>query len=154
MAPLCPTLRERPIFYTSVSNCPSTKWRKPALSLISIGANRGADLQFVVPNIVSIDGETPPKNYLQSVVPWQLQSPIYPTIGLMMASTVQSMVLGGDPVHTNNETSALKARAFSLLSKHIQTTSGPLGEWIEELMGCILNLIVFEVCSYRPLSQV
>ena len=103
------------------------------------------DLRFVVPNIVSIDGENPPRSYMRSIVPWKLQSPIYPTIGLMISSTIQSSLLGADPVTANHEATALKARVFYLMSQYIQTTSGTPGAWAEELMGCIINLIMFEV---------
>ena len=103
-----------------------------------------------MPNIVSIDGERPPTNFMRSVVPWMLQSPIYPTVGLMISSTIQAMVLGGDPDAVNRETIALKARAFSQVATFIETTNSGPGAWSEEVMGCVLNLIVFEVAISTP----
>ena len=84
---------------------------------------------------------------MQSIVPWKLQSPIYPTIAIMMSSTIQSMVLGGDPVTANRETVALKAKAYSLMSNYVQKTSGVPGAWADELMGCVLNSVMFEARS-------
>lgn len=100
------------------------------------------DLRFIIPNMYSIDGESPPRNYLQSVVPWMLQSPIYPTIGLLISSAIQSMISGGG-VTPSYETAAFRARAYSLMHEYIRSTS--MNEWAKELMGCVLNLIAFEV---------
>jgi len=92
--------------------------------------------------MISINGETAPRSYLQSVVPWMLQSPVYPTIGLLISSAVQAGIVGFN-AKTIQEVATLKARVFFLMQKYIESRSPT--EWAEELMGCTLNLLVFEV---------
>jgi hypothetical protein len=53
------------------------------------------------------------------------------------------MILGSDAA-ASQETTTLKARAFSLMHKYIQNNS--TNEWAKELMGCTINLVLFEVC--------
>ena len=102
----------------------------------------GADIKFIIPNMLSIDGENPPPAFLQSVVPWMLQSPVYPTIALLIASAVQCMVI--DTGHdTRQEVLAMRVRVFSLMREYMEQYPT---KWAEELMGCIINLIMFEVC--------
>ena len=100
------------------------------------------DIKFIIPNMLSIDRENPPQSFLQSVVPWMLQSPVYPTIALLISSAVQSMVTdtGRD---TRQEVLVMRGRVFSLIREYMDKYPT---KWAEELMGCIINLIMFEVC--------
>ena len=93
--------------------------------------------------MVSIDGNTTPEPYKQAILPWMLQSPVFPTIGLLMASSIRSMISGD--VATAQDKALVQARVFSLMHKYIQSTTSV--EWAEELLGCSINLILFEVCS-------
>ena len=53
-----------------------------------------ADLRFVLPNLVSIDGESQPQVSLANALPWQLQSSVFSNVGLLIASVTQSLDQG------------------------------------------------------------
>lgn len=103
-----------------------------------------SDLRFVVPNLVSIDGESQPSVFLREVLPWQLQSPVFPNIGLLMASVTQSLDSGIE-LEQNPETFAMRARALSCLNRYIDAARREtFWTYAPEAVKCIINLVVME----------
>ncbi len=103
------------------------------------------DLRFVVPNLVSIDGESQPPVFLREVLPWQLQSPIFPSIGLLMASASQALDRGLD-WEQHPESLAMKARALSYINRFLgRADKATFRSIASEAIKCVINLVVMEV---------
>ncbi|OIW22573.1 hypothetical protein CONLIGDRAFT_556809, partial [Coniochaeta ligniaria NRRL 30616] len=103
-------------------------------------------LRFVVPNLVSIDGESQPQVFLANVLPWQLQSPVFPNVGLLMASVTQSLDHGVE-LDQNPETFAMKARALSCVNQYLDRTRNrerQFSEIMSEAIKVVVNLVVME----------
>ncbi|KAH8904903.1 hypothetical protein BR93DRAFT_865550, partial [Coniochaeta sp. PMI_546] len=103
-------------------------------------------LRFVVPNLVSIDGESQPHVFLANVLPWQLQSPVFPNVGLLMASVTQSLDQGLE-LDQNPETLAMKARALSCVNQYLDMTRNwkrQFSEVMSEAIKVVVNLVVME----------
>jgi hypothetical protein len=99
----------------------------------------------VVPNLVSIDGESQPDVFLREVLPWQLQSPVFPNIGLLMASVTQSLDRGVE-LEQNPETFAMRARALSCLNQYLDVARRrTFHRFVPEAIKCVINLVVMEV---------
>ncbi|KAB5522143.1 hypothetical protein GE09DRAFT_501927 [Coniochaeta sp. 2T2.1] len=103
-------------------------------------------LRFVVPNLVSIDGESQPQVFLSNVLPWQLQSPVFPNVGLLMASVTQSLDQGIE-LDQNPETFAMKARALSCVNQYLDMTRNlkrHFSDVMAEAIKVVVNLVVME----------
>src|SRR5689334_18172006 len=102
----------------------------------------GIDLRHVAPNLVSIDGESQPSVFLTHVLPWQLQSPIMPNIGILMASTTQSLDSGVELVH-NPESLTIKSKVLSYINQFLTSAgSENFHQVAAEAVKCVINLIV------------
>jgi len=108
--------------------------------LQSIQSDGYQDLRFIAPNMVSIDGQSQPKLFRDYILPWMLQSPIFPAIGLLMSATTQSLTIDGDRT-MNPEIISLRARVFMLINKFMSGQTEDIGN---ELIGAIINLVVLE----------
>lgn len=99
-----------------------------------------------MPNLVSIDGESQPQVFLANVLPWQLQSSVFPNVGLLMASVTQSLDQGVE-LDQNPETFAMKARALSCVNQYLDMTMNlkcHLSEVMAEAIKVVVNLVVME----------
>ena len=107
--------------------------------------SKWSDLRFVAPNLTSIDGESQPLVFRRGVLPWQLQSPLFPNIAILMACTTQSLDCGIE-IQTNPETLAMKARVLSYINAFL-TRAGKSNfpEIAAESIKCVINLMVMEV---------
>lgn len=95
---------------------------------------------------MSIDGESQPQVFLANVLPWQLQSPVFPNVGLLMASVTQSLDQGVE-LDQNPETFAMKARALSCVNQYLDMTMNlkrHLSEVMAEAIKVVVNLVVME----------
>lgn len=101
------------------------------------------DVQFVAPNLVSIDGQSQPAVFLAEILPWMLQSPLFPSIGMLMASTTQSLEKGIE-VAKNPESLALKANVLAGINDFLQ---GDFASVSLETIRSVINLVVMEVSS-------
>ncbi|KAM0287022.1 hypothetical protein ACHAQH_000707 [Verticillium albo-atrum] len=97
-------------------------------------------VQIVAPNLVSIDGQSQPKVFLTEILPWMLQSPLFPSIGMLMASTTQSLEQGVE-VTRNSESLALKARVLTGINEMLK---GDFGSVAQEVIRSVINLCVME----------
>ncbi|KAH6691052.1 hypothetical protein EV126DRAFT_96574 [Verticillium dahliae] len=97
-------------------------------------------VQIVAPNLVSIDGQSQPKLFLTEVLPWMLQSPLFPSIGMLMASTTQSLEKGVE-VTRNSESLAIKARVLTGINEMLK---GDFGSVAQEVIRSVINLCVME----------
>ena len=97
-----------------------------------------------MPNLVSIDGESQPDVFLRNILPWQLQSPVFPNIGLLMACATQSLDRGVE-LDQNPESLAMKARALSYINKFLSRADKSSFYLIaSESIKCVINLVVME----------
>ncbi|KAM0335529.1 hypothetical protein ACHAQA_000577 [Verticillium albo-atrum] len=97
-------------------------------------------VQIVAPNLVSIDGQSQPKVFLTEVLPWMLQSPLFPSIGMLMASTTQSLEQGVE-VTRNSESLAIKARVLTGINEMLK---GDFSSVAQEVIRSVINLCVME----------
>ncbi|OLN92824.1 hypothetical protein CCHL11_06700 [Colletotrichum chlorophyti] len=100
----------------------------------------GTDIQVVAPNMVSIDGQSQPPVFLAEVLPWMLQSPLFPNIGILMSSTTQSLEHGME-ITKNPESLALKSHVLSIIAEYMER---PFESIAVEMVRCIVNLVVME----------
>ncbi|KAK2034100.1 hypothetical protein LX32DRAFT_579941 [Colletotrichum zoysiae] len=94
----------------------------------------------VAPNLVSIDGQSQPPVFLTEDLPWMLQSPLFPNIGILMASTTQSLERGVE-ISKNPESLALKSRVLSIVADYMER---PFDAIAVEMVRSIVNLVVME----------
>ncbi|KAK1993547.1 hypothetical protein LX36DRAFT_693642 [Colletotrichum falcatum] len=97
-------------------------------------------IEVVAPNLVSIDGQSQPSVFLSEVLPWMLQSPLFPNIGILMSSTTQSLEQGVE-ISKNPESLALKARVLSLIADYMER---PFDAIAVEMVRSVVNLVVME----------
>ncbi|KAK1500613.1 hypothetical protein CTAM01_06548 [Colletotrichum tamarilloi] len=97
-------------------------------------------VQFVAPNMVSIDGQSQPPVFLKEVLPWMLQSPLFPNIGILMSSMTQSLARGTE-VAKSPESLALKSWVLSMIADYMRR---PFDAIAVEMVRCIVNLVVME----------
>jgi hypothetical protein len=93
---------------------------------------------------VSIDGQSQPAVFLAEILPWMLQSPLFPSIGLLMASTTQSLEKGVE-IEKNSESLALKARVLSNINEYVKKSLAFSRELAAEIVRSVINLCVMEV---------
>ncbi len=106
-------------------------------------------------------GESQPAVFVGHVLPWQLQSPIFPNIGLLMACAAQSLDRGVLP-EKNTESLSMKARALAnvgrFLRQHVAALGARGGDGVQESLvlalaeaiKCVINLVVMEVSLPFP----
>ncbi|KAF9876967.1 hypothetical protein CkaCkLH20_05813 [Colletotrichum karsti] len=97
-------------------------------------------IRVVAPNMVSIDGESQPPVFLAEVLPWMLQSPLFPNIGILMSSMTQSLEQGLE-VTKNPESLAIKARVLSIIAEYM---ARPFDAIAVEMVRTVVNLVVME----------
>src|SRR5689334_2451111 len=71
------------------------------------------------------------------MLPWMLQSPLFPNIAILMASATQALELR-QPKHTS-ETYLLRSRVLRLLNKAISGSHDRSDIW-----RCIIHIVVIE----------
>ncbi|KAH7029155.1 uncharacterized protein B0I36DRAFT_290568 [Microdochium trichocladiopsis] len=97
-------------------------------------------LRRVIPNLVSIDGETEPVVWKNNVLPWQLQSPLMPQIALLMAATTRGLERG-----TMKDTFAIKAKVLNCINAYLATSTPVTFQAVAaEAVGCIMSMVVTE----------
>ncbi|KAF6823639.1 Zn(2)-C6 fungal-type DNA-binding domain protein [Colletotrichum plurivorum] len=97
-------------------------------------------IQFVAPNMVSIDGQSQPPVFLAEVLPWMLQSPLFPNIGILMSSMTQSLEKGLE-ITKSPESLALKSHVLSIIAEYMRR---PFDAIAIEMVRSIVNLVVME----------
>ncbi|KAJ0329838.1 hypothetical protein COL5a_003663 [Colletotrichum fioriniae] len=90
--------------------------------------------------MVSIDGQSQPPVFLKEVLPWMLQSPLFPNIGILMSSMTQSLERGME-VAKSPESLALKSWVLSMIADYMRR---PFDAIAVEMVRCIVNLVVME----------
>lgn len=91
--------------------------------------------------MVSIDGQSQPPVFLAEVLPWMLQSPLFPNIGILMSSTTESLEHGLE-ITKNPESLALKAHVLSIIAEYMER---PFDAIAVEMVRSVVNLVVMEV---------
>lgn len=94
----------------------------------------------MAPSIVSIDGGGLPPAFRAVMLPWMLQSPLFPHIAVLMSSVTQALDLGRQP-NEAVEPLVLKSRVLTMINKALST-----GHDLSDLLRCAINLVVIEVC--------
>ena len=82
------------------------------------------------------------------MLPWMLQSPLFPHIAVLMSSVTQALELGRQPNETL-EPLILKSEVLTMVNKALSN-----GHDLSDLLRCAVNLIVIEVCRCRRSSPV
>ncbi|KAK0738939.1 hypothetical protein B0T18DRAFT_492785 [Schizothecium vesticola] len=95
-------------------------------------------IEYVAPSIVSIDGVGLPPAFRAVMLPWILQSPLFPHIAVLMSSVTQALDLGRQPNETV-EPLVLKSRVLTIINKALST-----GHDLSDLLRCAINLVVIE----------
>jgi len=95
----------------------------------------------VVPNFVSIDGETAPSIWKNNVLQWQLQSPLMPHFAILMAAMTMGLERGGNMANTY----LVKADALNCINAYMaSSTPANFKAVAAELVGCIVSMVVME----------
>lgn len=79
--------------------------------------------------------------FLREVLPWMLQSPLFPRIGMLMASTTQSLEKGVE-LAKDSESLAIKSGVLSGINEILQ---GDFNKVSVEVIRSVINLVVMEV---------
>ncbi|KAK3331579.1 hypothetical protein B0T19DRAFT_83292 [Cercophora scortea] len=95
-------------------------------------------LDFVAPNLVSIDGAYLPVMFRKEMLPWMLQSQLFPNIALLMASVFQAQERGGDAIHSF-EPLAIKGRVLSMINRVLGGSYD-----LCDVLRSIMNLVIVE----------
>lgn len=99
-------------------------------------------LDFVAPNLVSIEGNSTPTLFRQQMLPWMMQSQLFPNIGLLMASVFQAFERGYD-AESHPEPLGIKVKVLGMINRAIGSGVYEL----EDVVRSIINLAVIEVCE-------
>ncbi|KAM7200893.1 hypothetical protein V8F20_005135 [Naviculisporaceae sp. PSN 640] len=97
-------------------------------------------LQFVAPNLVSLDGESMPTVFRVIMLPWMLQSHIFPNIAILMASVVQVLEKGQEPPDSSSEPLAIKTKVLGMINRVL--TKGTYE--LSDVLRSIINLVMIE----------
>jgi len=95
---------------------------------------------YVSPNLVSIDGRDPPVIFRTLMLPWMLQSPMFPKIALLMASLAQVREMGRH--NAAPEALVLKAKVLRMVNAAVAGIHDRADIW-----RCVIHLVIVEVCS-------
>ncbi|KAK1756463.1 hypothetical protein QBC47DRAFT_380000 [Echria macrotheca] len=93
-------------------------------------------LEYVCPNMVSLDGKDPPLIFRTIMLPWMLQSPLFPSIAILMASAADTLELGGA---SQAEPFAIKARVLGMINKAIGADHDRT-----DILRCVIHLVIIE----------
>ncbi|KXJ90746.1 hypothetical protein Micbo1qcDRAFT_226756 [Microdochium bolleyi] len=97
-------------------------------------------LRNVVPNLVSIDGESQPTFWKNNVLHWQLQSPLMPNIGILMAATTCGLERD-----STRETLSIKSTVLGYINSYLASSTPETFRAVAvELIKCILSMVVME----------
>ncbi|KAK0631145.1 hypothetical protein B0T17DRAFT_599198 [Bombardia bombarda] len=96
-------------------------------------------LDYVAPNLVSIEGDYTPVLFRRDMLPWMLQSQLFPNIAILMASVVQILDRGGEADHSS-EPLAIKVRVLSMINHAL----GRRDYDLSDVLRCIVNLVIIE----------
>ncbi|KAM7219087.1 hypothetical protein V8F06_005525 [Rhypophila decipiens] len=97
-------------------------------------------LQFVAPNLVSIDGESMPTVFRVIMLPWMLQSHLFPNIAILMASVVQVLEKGQEAPESSSEPLAIKSKVLTMINRVL--TKGDYD--LSDVLRSIINLVMTE----------
>ncbi|KAK0712103.1 hypothetical protein B0H67DRAFT_587025 [Lasiosphaeris hirsuta] len=97
-------------------------------------------LNYVGPHLVSIDGDSDnlPPVFRQIMLPWMLQSPIFPNIAVLMASVTESLELGKRPSNAT-EPLAIKAKVLALINRVLGSDHDPT-----DVLRSVIHLVIIE----------
>ncbi|KAK4444389.1 hypothetical protein QBC34DRAFT_309089 [Podospora aff. communis PSN243] len=93
---------------------------------------------YVSPNLVSIDGRDPPVVFRTLMLPWMLQSPLFPKIALLMASLAQIREMRHRPGNPT-EPLLLKSKVLKMMNEAVAGTHDRSDIW-----RCVIHLVVVE----------
>ncbi|KAK0622389.1 hypothetical protein B0T14DRAFT_148198 [Immersiella caudata] len=93
---------------------------------------------YVSPNLVSIDGRDPPVVFRTLMLPWMLQSPLFPKIALLMASLAQIREMRHRP-RNSTEPLLLKSKVLKMMNEAVAGTHDRSDIW-----RCVIHLVVVE----------
>ena len=96
---------------------------------------------YVVPNLVSIDGQNVPPLFLREMLPWMIQSPLMPNIAIMMASATQSSEQEL-MVKKSSETLSIQSHVFKIINQFLK---GDFSEVGGEALRAVIHLAISEV---------
>ena len=100
-------------------------------------------LQFVAPNLVSIDGESMPFIFRSIMLPWMLQSHLFPNIAILMASVVQVLEKGEEAPESSSEPLAMKVKVLGMINRVLGS-----GQYdLSDVLRSVINLVIIEVSS-------
>ena len=100
--------------------------------------------QFVIPNLVSLDGRgTIPALFLQEMLPWMIQSPLMPNIAILMASYTQALDQGYEMIK-QSEPLSIKAHVLSLINQFLKQDFNVVGG---EALRAVIHLVILEVSN-------
>jgi hypothetical protein len=98
--------------------------------------------QFVIPNLVSLDGKgTIPALFTQEMLPWMIQSPLMPNIAILMASYTEALDEGFEVVK-HSEALSIKAHVLSLINQFLTQDFDIVGG---EALRAVIHLVILEV---------
>jgi hypothetical protein len=99
---------------------------------------------YVVPNIVSIDGQNVPPLFLREMLPWMIQSPLMPNIAIMMASATQNseqnLTFKKSP-----ETLSIQSHVFKIINQFLKRDFNEVGG---EALRAVIHLAILEVSRW------
>ncbi|KAK0639821.1 hypothetical protein B0T16DRAFT_497811 [Cercophora newfieldiana] len=93
---------------------------------------------YVSPNFVSIDGRDPPVIFRTLMLPWMLQSPLFPKIALLMASLAQVREMKRRPGNPT-EPLLLKSKVLRMMNEAVAGTHDRSDIW-----RCVIHLVIVE----------
>ncbi|KAK3954243.1 hypothetical protein QBC32DRAFT_208326 [Pseudoneurospora amorphoporcata] len=121
---------------TSITSCPGSSRIDKSLRNTEL---MHYFLDFVAPNLVSIEGNYTPPLFRSQMLPWMMQSQLFPKIGILMASVFQAFERGYD-AETSPEPLAIKDEVLGMINR----TIGSGVYELEDVVRSIINLAVIE----------
>jgi hypothetical protein len=97
---------------------------------------------YVVPNLVSIDGQNVPLLFQREMLPWMIQSPLMPNIAIMMASATQTSEQELT-VKKSSETLSIQSHVFKIINQFLKQDFSEVGG---EALRAVIHLAILEVC--------
>ncbi len=96
---------------------------------------------YVVPNLVSIDGQNVPILFQREILPWMIQSPLMPNIAIIMASATQSSE-HECMVRKSPETLSIQSHVFKIINQFLKQDFNEVGG---EALRAVIHLAILEV---------
>jgi hypothetical protein len=97
----------------------------------------------VAPNLVSIDGERIPHLFVEEMLPWMLESPLFPNIALLSSAMTQSL-MSGRRIEENRELLSLKARVLSFVNDFLKQDFNLVAQ---DVLRSVIHLAIIEVST-------